>query len=184
YGGRTHRVDHQCRPRAARAQELAVCVQLVWLMQRRVPGQNRPSSATIHLAPATRPVRTCAKRKTIQHQVSGGGTQSAVAVSNRRPTRAKRASNIAALPRLQPLQHLGPPARSAAASETIVPRVVSTANDERTKALTTSKQNILESIRRNRPAPTELPDLQRTWTTYPDPRAKFIEMVEAVGGRV
>jgi L-lactate dehydrogenase complex protein LldG len=50
--------------------------------------------------------------------------------------------------------------------------------------LSTSKQTILESIRRNRPAPTDLPDLQRTWTTYPHPRAKFVEMVESVGGRV
>jgi L-lactate dehydrogenase complex protein LldG len=50
--------------------------------------------------------------------------------------------------------------------------------------LSTSRQNILESIRRNRPMPTDLPDLHRAWTTYPDPRAKFIEVVEAVGGKV
>ena len=94
---RTHRLDHQCRPRTARTQELAVCVQLVRLMQRCVPGQDRPPSAAIYLATATRPVRACAKRKTIQHQACGRGTQSAVAVSNRRPTRASCASNTAAL---------------------------------------------------------------------------------------
>jgi len=50
--------------------------------------------------------------------------------------------------------------------------------------LITGKEKILESIRRNLPAPADLPDLHRTWTTYPDARAKFIEVVEAVGGKV
>jgi L-lactate dehydrogenase complex protein LldG len=47
----------------------------------------------------------------------------------------------------------------------------------------TSKENILNSIRRNRPAPTDLPELNCAWTTYPDPRAKFVEVLEAVGGK-
>src|SRR4051794_22900005 len=46
-----------------------------------------------------------------------------------------------------------------------------------------SKENILESLRRNRPAPADLPDLNRAWITYTDPRAKFIEVLEAVGGK-
>jgi L-lactate dehydrogenase complex protein LldG len=46
-----------------------------------------------------------------------------------------------------------------------------------------SKETILESLRRNRPAAAELPDLSRAWTTYTDPRAKFIEVLEAVGGK-
>src|SRR5438034_11395930 len=50
-------------------------------------------------------------------------------------------------------------------------------------ALVTSKEAILNSIRRNRPAPTDLPELNRVWTTYRDPRAKFIEVLEAVGGK-
>jgi L-lactate dehydrogenase complex protein LldG len=46
-----------------------------------------------------------------------------------------------------------------------------------------SKDTILDSLRRNRPAPAELPDLNREWTTYNDARAKFIEVLEAVGGK-
>ena len=46
-----------------------------------------------------------------------------------------------------------------------------------------SKDTILQSLRRNRPAPAELPDLNCTWTTYSDPRAKFIEVLESVGGK-
>jgi L-lactate dehydrogenase complex protein LldG len=46
-----------------------------------------------------------------------------------------------------------------------------------------SKDAILKSLRRNRPAPAELPDLDCAWTTYPDPRAKFIEVLETVGGK-
>ena len=46
-----------------------------------------------------------------------------------------------------------------------------------------SRDVILESLRRNRPAPAELPVLNCAWTTYPDPRAKFIEVLEAVGGK-
>jgi L-lactate dehydrogenase complex protein LldG len=47
----------------------------------------------------------------------------------------------------------------------------------------TSKEFILGSIRRNRPAPSELPALDQIWTTFDDPRAKFIEVLEAVGGK-
>ena len=46
-----------------------------------------------------------------------------------------------------------------------------------------SKDTILESLRRNRPAPAELPNLNCAWTTYNDARAKFIEVLEAVGGK-
>jgi L-lactate dehydrogenase complex protein LldG len=46
-----------------------------------------------------------------------------------------------------------------------------------------SKDTILESLRRNRPAPAELPDLNCAWTTYNDARAKFSEVLEAVGGK-
>jgi len=46
-----------------------------------------------------------------------------------------------------------------------------------------SKELILNSLRRNRPALAELPDLDHAWTTYSDPRAKFIEVLEAVGGK-
>lgn len=46
-----------------------------------------------------------------------------------------------------------------------------------------SKDTILESLRRNRPGPSELPELNCAWTTYADPRAKFIEVLEAVGGK-
>lgn len=46
-----------------------------------------------------------------------------------------------------------------------------------------SRDTILESLRRNRPALAELPELNYTWTTYNDPRAKFIEVLEAVGGK-
>jgi L-lactate dehydrogenase complex protein LldG len=46
-----------------------------------------------------------------------------------------------------------------------------------------SKDTILESLRRNRPAPAELPVLDCAWTTYADPLAKFIEVLEAVGGK-
>lgn len=46
-----------------------------------------------------------------------------------------------------------------------------------------SRESILDSIRRNRPAAAERPDLAREWTTYADPRAKFIDVLEFVGGR-
>ena len=49
--------------------------------------------------------------------------------------------------------------------------------------MTTSKQSILTSIRRNRPAPAALPDLNQAWTTYADRRRQFIEVLTAVGGQ-
>jgi L-lactate dehydrogenase complex protein LldG len=48
----------------------------------------------------------------------------------------------------------------------------------------TGKEIILSSIRRNRPEQTELPELNVGWTTFENPRAKFIEVLEAVGGQV
>lgn len=47
----------------------------------------------------------------------------------------------------------------------------------------TSKEHILSAVRRNRPAEAELPELDHTWTTFDDRRAKFIEVLEAVGGK-
>jgi L-lactate dehydrogenase complex protein LldG len=46
-----------------------------------------------------------------------------------------------------------------------------------------SKELILESLRHNRPAPSELPTVNRDWTTYADRCAKFIEVLELVGGQ-
>jgi len=45
-----------------------------------------------------------------------------------------------------------------------------------------SKDAILKAIRQNRPASADRPDLARAWTTYPDPRAKFAEVLSLVGG--
>ncbi|HEY2761983.1 MAG TPA: LUD domain-containing protein [Pirellulales bacterium] len=48
----------------------------------------------------------------------------------------------------------------------------------------TSKETILEALRRNRPpAAAELPTLDCQWTTHADRRAKFIEVLELVGGQ-
>jgi L-lactate dehydrogenase complex protein LldG len=47
-----------------------------------------------------------------------------------------------------------------------------------------SKDHILQSIRRNRPATTELPQVTHVWTTYADSHAKFAEVLELVGGKV
>jgi L-lactate dehydrogenase complex protein LldG len=46
-----------------------------------------------------------------------------------------------------------------------------------------SRETILQSLRRNRPAPAELLVLDCAWTTYADPKAKFIEVLESVGGK-
>ncbi len=46
-----------------------------------------------------------------------------------------------------------------------------------------SKSDILDSLRRNRPAATELPVVAHNWTTFADRRAKFIEVLELVGGQ-
>lgn len=49
--------------------------------------------------------------------------------------------------------------------------------------MTTSKESILASIRRNRPLAAELPDLRHEWTTYDDRRQQFISVLESVGGQ-
>jgi L-lactate dehydrogenase complex protein LldG len=46
-----------------------------------------------------------------------------------------------------------------------------------------SREAILRTLRSTRLAPVELPDLQRSWTEYPDPRAQFASVLEAVGGQ-
>ncbi|HEX3602268.1 MAG TPA: LUD domain-containing protein [Lacipirellulaceae bacterium] len=46
-----------------------------------------------------------------------------------------------------------------------------------------SKETILQSIRQNRPAEADLPTIAHDWTTYPNRRAKFIEVLEFVGGK-
>jgi L-lactate dehydrogenase complex protein LldG len=46
-----------------------------------------------------------------------------------------------------------------------------------------SKELILQSLRNNRPPVAELPTIDRNWTTYADRRAKFIEVLELVGGQ-
>jgi L-lactate dehydrogenase complex protein LldG len=46
-----------------------------------------------------------------------------------------------------------------------------------------SKGDILDSLRRNRPAAAELPIVAHNWTTFADRRAKFIEVLEMVGGQ-
>ncbi|HEY3391171.1 MAG TPA: hypothetical protein VGK58_00580, partial [Lacipirellulaceae bacterium] len=48
--------------------------------------------------------------------------------------------------------------------------------------MSTSKDIILEAVRRNRPASCAAPDLRQEWTTYPDRRAQFIDVLTAVGG--
>ncbi len=46
-----------------------------------------------------------------------------------------------------------------------------------------SKDHILQLLRRNRPAAAELPMVAHAWTTFADPHAKFAEVLELVGGR-
>jgi L-lactate dehydrogenase complex protein LldG len=48
--------------------------------------------------------------------------------------------------------------------------------------MTTSRAAILDSLRRNRPAPADPPVIEHEWTAYTDPRAKFAEVLELVGG--
>jgi L-lactate dehydrogenase complex protein LldG len=48
--------------------------------------------------------------------------------------------------------------------------------------MSTSKESILASIRGHRPAACDAPDLHQAWTSYPDRRAHFIEVLTAVGG--
>ncbi|HEX2474692.1 MAG TPA: LUD domain-containing protein [Lacipirellulaceae bacterium] len=48
--------------------------------------------------------------------------------------------------------------------------------------MNTSREIILESVRRHRPAACDAPDLHEPWTTYPDRRAQFMSALAAVGG--
>jgi L-lactate dehydrogenase complex protein LldG len=48
--------------------------------------------------------------------------------------------------------------------------------------MTSSREAILASVRANRPASAELPVIDHPWTTYPDPLAKFMEVLDLVGG--
>lgn len=49
--------------------------------------------------------------------------------------------------------------------------------------MASSKSDILDSLRRNLPAAAELPIVAHDWTTFADRRAKFIEVLEFVGGQ-
>jgi L-lactate dehydrogenase complex protein LldG len=49
--------------------------------------------------------------------------------------------------------------------------------------MTTSKIEILAAVRRNRPAPVELPSSHGEWTTYADLRQQFIDVLQSVGGQ-
>jgi L-lactate dehydrogenase complex protein LldG len=46
-----------------------------------------------------------------------------------------------------------------------------------------SKGDILDSLRRNRPSAAELPIVAHDWTTFSDRRAKFMEVLDLVGGK-
>jgi L-lactate dehydrogenase complex protein LldG len=48
--------------------------------------------------------------------------------------------------------------------------------------MTSSRDAILASLRANRPTSAELPLIDHPWTTYPDPLAKFTEVLDLVGG--
>lgn len=45
-----------------------------------------------------------------------------------------------------------------------------------------SKHEILQAVRRNQPAACELPIVAHEWTAFADPRGKFVEVLELVGG--
>lgn len=45
-----------------------------------------------------------------------------------------------------------------------------------------ARDEILAKLRRGLPVSTELPDLSRSWTTFPDPVARFAEVLSTVGG--
>jgi L-lactate dehydrogenase complex protein LldG len=49
--------------------------------------------------------------------------------------------------------------------------------------MSASKDTILNSIRRNRPAAVDLPKLDREWTIYVNRRRQFVDVLEFVGGR-
>ncbi|HVA49402.1 MAG TPA: LUD domain-containing protein [Pirellulales bacterium] len=46
-----------------------------------------------------------------------------------------------------------------------------------------SKESMLDAIRRHCPAEAPLPDLDREWVRYDDPRQQFAATLESVGGR-
>lgn len=46
-----------------------------------------------------------------------------------------------------------------------------------------SRDAILQSIRRNLPQSSPLPELDGPWITYPDPVAQFISVLKTIGGR-
>jgi L-lactate dehydrogenase complex protein LldG len=48
--------------------------------------------------------------------------------------------------------------------------------------MSTSRESILESVRRHRPAACDAPDLRQAWISYPDRRAQFTNVLAAVGG--
>jgi L-lactate dehydrogenase complex protein LldG len=48
--------------------------------------------------------------------------------------------------------------------------------------MSASRENILGSVRRHRPAACDAPDLRKEWTTYPDRCAQFVNVLTAVGG--
>jgi L-lactate dehydrogenase complex protein LldG len=50
--------------------------------------------------------------------------------------------------------------------------------------MTAIKDTILRSIRQHRPAPAPLPDLGQAWTTYPDRKRQFVDVLTAIGGQV
>jgi len=53
----------------------------------------------------------------------------------------------------------------------------------KSNSMKSSKSEILESLRHNRPAAAELPNIAHDWTTFADRRVKFIEVLELVGGQ-
>jgi L-lactate dehydrogenase complex protein LldG len=49
--------------------------------------------------------------------------------------------------------------------------------------MASSKCDILDSLRRNRPSAAELPIIAHDWTTFADRRGKFVEVLDLVGGK-
>ncbi|TWT61216.1 LutC/YkgG family protein [Rubinisphaera italica] len=50
--------------------------------------------------------------------------------------------------------------------------------------MTSSRDEILATIKKNQPAPTELPSLDQDWIRYDDPLLQFETVLNSVGGRV
>ncbi|MFO7904007.1 MAG: LutC/YkgG family protein [Planctomycetota bacterium] len=46
-----------------------------------------------------------------------------------------------------------------------------------------SRQEILNALNNTRLGQVELPDVEREWNTVPDPKARFLQVLESVGGR-